>query len=76
MGFTLSRFTSGAGVPQGSVLSPLLYIIFVRDMVPEETGCLSVAQFADDTALWANDSLRASAQRNLQGGLDDVYRWC
>ena len=68
-------FTANAGVPQGSVLSPLLYIIFARDMVPEETRRLAVAQFADDTSMWST-WWRHNPRPELQRGLNYVHQWC
>ena len=36
-----------AGTPQGSCLSPLLYIILVND-IPSVANCAKIGQFADD----------------------------
>lgn len=68
-------FTADAGVPQGSVLSPLLYIIFARDMVPEESRRLAVAQFADDTSMWST-WWRHNPRPELQRGLNYIHKWC
>ena len=43
-----------AGTPQGSCLSPLLYIILVND-IPNVDDHASLGQFADDIALWSNE---------------------
>ena len=44
----LSNVTSG--IPQGSVLGPILFVIFINDMPDHCTGRLEM--FADETKLW------------------------
>jgi len=45
-----------AGVPQGSVLGPVLYTLFISDQpCPNKPGTI-LATYADDTAFLANAS--------------------
>lgn len=42
------------GVPQGGVLSPLLYIIYVIDIINNIPRSVQISQFADDICLYTN----------------------
>jgi hypothetical protein len=63
-----------AGVPQGSVLSPILYNLYTND-TPQATN-LYLALFADDTCLYATDRKEGYIVRKLQRGLDSNVAWC
>ena len=42
-----------SGVPQGSVLGPVLFIVFVNDICEVVPGGVTVKLFADDTKLYS-----------------------
>ena len=65
-----------AGTPQGSPLSPLIYIIYVNDYPENIQELGSLSQFADDTALWTQAYTRAYATSKLQKALNILESWC
>lgn len=46
--------TVNKGAPQGGVLSPLLYIIYVKDILVHLPKSIKISQFADDIAVYSN----------------------
>lgn len=62
-----------AGVPQGSVLGPILYLLFTAD-IPKNPD-VKVATFADDTAVLAIGSDVAIATTKLQTALNRIVDW-
>jgi retron-type reverse transcriptase len=62
-----------AGVPQGSVLSPTLYNMYIKDIL--QTPGVYLALFADDTCLYATDR-KGFVVRKLQRGLSSMEALC
>ena len=62
-----------AGVPQGSVLSPLLYSLFTADIPKPRNGKLGI--FADDTAVASAAKTYEQTVSDLQESLDNIQDW-
>nr|AQN68906.1 reverse transcriptase domain protein [Elysia chlorotica] len=61
-----------SGIPQGSVLGPLLLIILINDL-PQLVKS-AVKMFADDTKLYGNSSTNQGIEE-LQRDLDQLQQW-
>jgi hypothetical protein len=63
----------GAGVPQGSVLGPTLYLIYTSDIPQLEHD--TIATFADDTAVLAIGKDHEEAANKLQTSINQISNW-
>ena len=65
------------GVPQGSVLGPLLFCIFINDMpLSIKDNSVTCDLFADDATLHTPDANIDIVNQRLQQSLSDVSAWC
>lgn len=62
-----------SGVPQGSVLGPLLFLILISD-IDQEVASSFLSSFADDTRIGRQIHTAEDAS-SLQTDLNSVYRW-
>lgn len=62
-----------AGVPQGSVLGPVLYLLYTSDIPKIEHQ--TIATFADDTAILAVGDESDEVTRKLQESINKINDW-
>lgn len=64
-----------SGIPQGSVLGPLLFLLYINHIVSVVLPGVSIWLFADDCVLFKCIS-SSDDQGDLQASLNNVSEWC
>ena len=73
---TLSDFLDiTQGVPQGSVLGPLFYIIYANDLIKYVNKC-QIALYADDTVLYIANKDPLKSITKLRQDVEAINTWC
>ena len=63
------------GVPQGSIIGPLAFLIYINDVTRVFQNCEALL-YADDTVLISSHTNFLIAISNLQNDLNSMVKWC
>ena len=71
--FTGDWISTDTGVPQGSVLAPIIFTFFISDMSAKLQKHIS---FADDLSHWVTELTLSLAVINIKEDINSIFSWC
>lgn len=68
-------FTPLSGIPQGTLLGPLIFNFFTADIPIPTTNTITLSMYADDTAAWISGNHPPSSMKILQKYILKLQDW-
>ena len=76
MRFSRTNLPVSCGVPQRSVLGPLLFLIYIKDLQQcKLSSSSSVLMYADDTSLTYSADNYATLEEKLKENINEIQKW-
>ena len=66
--------TMTSGVPQGSILGPLLFLLYIND-IQNCSNLTSIILFADDTSIFHSHKCLKTLNKTIQSELNKISNW-
>ena len=65
------------GVPQGSIIGPILFLCYIND-IPDiaQRNYIQISLYADDAVIYHTSDSECDLQTKLQRALNEVSQWC
>ena len=67
------------GVPEGSLLSPTLFLLLINNVfqnINHVTNNIQYSMYADDLVIWTCHHSVEKASRRLQLATNEIHKWC
>ena len=75
MAFSAKKVCLREGVPQGGVLSPTLFLVYINDILTTLSKRVSNTLHADDLAIWNASEHTTTATYRIQEAISDISKW-
>ena len=75
-GHTSSAQSVQCGTAQGSILGPLIYILYVNDVLRSLENDNDIYLYADDMLILSSNRNVENMLLSLQSKMNRIYRWC